>query len=317
MITKGYVCGIDVGSEKLDVALYRNAKFIRVWTVENSIEGITELVKELRPLSPKLAVMESTGGYEVACSYQLHDAGIPISVVNPQQARSFAKSMGKRAKQDTIDAKMLAEFGVRGDLKPKQLKSKEKRAFAAILERRQDLVKMRTSEKNRLETGHDVTTSNIEAHIDVLTQWIKEMEAQMRDMAKTIPDWVETAEILSSMPGIGDISKFTLLSEMEELGALTGKEITALAGLVPYNHDSGKLKGRRMCSGGRENVRTILYNACLSAIVHAEPLRNFYQKKRAEGKVFKVAMVAAMRKLLTILNAMVRDRKPFQLAVEG
>lgn len=313
MITEGYVCGIDVSAAKLDVALYCDKQFVREWVVENTEEGVAALVHELRQVQPKLTVMEATGGYEELALYRIHEATLSVARVNPRHTHYFGISMGLLAKQDNIDARVLAEYGIRTDVQPSTLKDLENRAFSAALERRRQLVGMRTAEMNRSKQSHFTVRAKIQRHIDWLTQEIEDCEKEMRNLVKKMPVWNDNADTLKTAKGVGDIVAFTLLADLPELGTLTAKKIAALVGLAPYNDDSGKRKGYRSCRGGRAHVRTILYNATLSAIRSAGPIRQFYTKKKAEGKPSKVAIVAAMRKLLTILNAMMRDQKCFKL----
>jgi len=313
MITEGYVCGIDVSAAKLDVALYCDKQFVREWVVENTEEGVAALVHELRQVQPKLTVMEATGGYEELALYRIHEATLSVARVNPRHTHYFGISMGLLAKQDNIDARLLAEYGIRTDVQPSTLKDVENLAFSAALERRRQLVDMRTAEINRSKQSHFTVRAKIKRHIDWLTQEIDDCEKEMRDLVKKMPVWNDNADTLKTAKGVGDIVAFTLLADLPELGTLTAKKIAALVGLAPYNDDSGKRKGYRSCRGGRAHVRTILYNATLSAIRSAGPIRQFYTKKKAEGKPSKVAIVAAMRKLLTILNAMMRDQTCFKL----
>jgi transposase len=313
MITEGYVCGIDVSAKKLDVALYCDKKFIREWVVENTEEGVAALVHELRQVQSKLTVMEATGGYEELALYRIYEAGLSVARVNPRHTHHFGISMGLLAKQDNIDARVLAEYGIRTDVQPSTLKDMENRAFSAALERRRQLVIMCTAEKNRLKQSHFTVRAKIQRHIDWLTNEITGCEREMHDLVKKMPVWTDNADTLKTAKGVGDIVAFTLLADLPELGTLTAKKIAALVGIAPYNDDSGKRKGYRSCRGGRANVRTILYNATMSATRCQGPIRQFYMKKKAEGKPFKVAIVAAMRKLLTILNAMMRDQKCFRL----
>lgn len=312
MITEGYVCGIDVSSIKLDVALYCDTKFIRLWTVKNNEAGIMELVRELQPVQPKLVVLESTGGYEKEATYRIYEAGMKVAVVNPRHTHHFAKSLGHLAKQDSIDARMLAEYAIRTDVKESVLKDDETRAFSATLSRRRELVDMRTAEMNRLKLCHIKVGGQIRRHIEWLTREIEDCEKEMRGLVNNMPVWKANVDILKSAIGVADTVSFTLLAYLPELGQLTAKEIAALVGVAPYNDDSGKRTGKRSCRGGRANVRTILYNATLAAIRCAGPIKEFYSKKKAEGKPSKVAIVAAMRKLVIILNAMLRDQKKFQ-----
>jgi transposase len=315
MITEGYVCGVDVGAARLDVALYCDKKFSRAWVVENNEAGITDLVRELSQVQPKLVVIEATGGYEKEVTYRIYEAELKIAVVNPRHTRHFAQSLGVLAKQDTIDARVLAEYGVRTDVEASVLKDEESRVFSATLARRRELVVMRTAEMNRLKLSHVKVRGQIRRHIEWLTREIEDCEKEARSLVKKMPVWKANADILKSAKGVADTVAFTLLADLPELGKLTAKKINALVGVAPYNDDSGKRTGKRFCRGGRASVRTILYNATLSAIRCTGPIKDFYNKKKAEGKPSKVAIVAAMRKLLTILNAMLRDNKPFQAAV--
>jgi transposase len=279
------------------------------------MEGIEQLLAQMRRRPAALIVVEATGGYEVPLLAALAEAGLPVVRINPRQLRSFATAVGELAKTDTIDARMIARFAhdVRPDVRP--LPTKEQRLFADLAARRRQLVALRTAELNRRKkTSNQQLLSSIDAVLAVLQEQIAILDRQLAILVATDEHWQQRDKILQSVPGVAAVTSHVLLADLPELGQLDHKPLAKLVGLAPLNRDSGKLRGRRMILAGRRTVRTALYMAALSASRFNPQIRRFYQKLRQAGKPFKVAIAACMRKLLTVLNAMIRDnttwRKP-------
>jgi transposase len=275
----------------------------------------------LKPLGVALVVMEATGGYEAALACALQAAGLPVAVVNPRQARDFAKSMGQLAKTDRIDARMLAEFAAvlvrRDDLASliRPLADAQQQALAAMVTRRRQLVTMMLSERQRLQLAIAVIRPSIEAMIEAIRKQLDDVEAQMVSHVQT--HYAELDKLLRSASGIGPVASATLIAELPELGKLNRREIAALVGVAPMANDSGNSKGRRRVQGGRFEIRRVLYMATLTAARHNPAIKVFYDRLLAAGKLPKVALVACMRKLLTTLNAMVKTNKPWDKSLHG
>lgn len=299
--------GIDVAKAKLDVFVNEQA-----WQVTNDLNGFRELVERLNALAPSLIVLESTGGYESLVLSELYTAGLPVARVNPGRVREFAKSIGQLAKTDRLDAQILARFAelVRPALAI--LPDPQQQQLAALVNRRRQLLEMRVAEQNRLETAPKKLREGIRAHIRWLSEEIDRLEQDMDDFIQNTPLWREKDELLKSVPGIGPVTARTLLSELPELGQLDRKEIAALVGVAPFNHDSGHLRGKRHIRGGRTAVRSVLYMATLASTRFNPVIQSFYEHLLQQGKEKKVALVACMRKLLTILNAILRSRQPWR-----
>lgn len=279
----------------------------------NDTEGIVALVDLLKDSGVERIVVEATGGYETAVASALAVAGLPVVVVNPKQVRDFAKAMGHFAKTDRLDAKVLALFAER--IKPplRALPDEAQRALADVLGRRTQLVVMRAQEKARLATVAAVARKNVEQHIAWLDKCIVKLEADLGDRLRKSPLWCSKATLLDSVPGVGDVTTFSLLAQLPELGMLNRQKIAALVGLAPFSDDSGKRKGVRYIRGGRADVRCALYMATLSAIKHNPPIKAMYDRLIKVGKPFKLAMTACMRKLLTILNAMLKTNQTWKI----
>jgi transposase len=284
----------------------------RTWQVERGEAAIASLVAELRSCSPRLIVLEATGGLEAALTAALATAGLPVVVVNPRQARDFAKATGRLAKTDILDARVLARFGE--TLKPpvRPLKEAETQALEALLTRRRQIVEMLTMEKNRLHTAVKPVRRDITAHIDWLSKRLKDVDGDLKAAIEATDFWRLKDEIIRSVPGAGRVLSVTLLASLPELGTLNRRQIAALVGVAPLNCDSGTLKGSRHIWGGRAAVRTTLYMATIAAIRCNPVIAAFHRRLRAAGKKPKVAITACMRKLLTILNAMLRSNTPWQ-----
>ncbi|MEW6636836.1 MAG: IS110 family transposase [Actinomycetota bacterium] len=298
--------GVDVSKGRLDVALRPKG---RRFSVANDPEGIEELVSRLARERVALAVLESTGGYERPAAASLAASGVPVAVVNPRQARDFAKATGTLAKTDRIDAESLARFAeaVRPD--PRALPDEEALLLGEILGRRGQLIVMLVAERNRLSaTVSEPVKRRIRAHVGWLEKELKRTDRELEEAIEASPTWRENEALLRSVPGVGPALARTLLAELPELGTLTHKRLSALVGVAPFARDSGKMRGKREVWGGRARVRTALYMGAMVASRHNPLIREFYERLVSSGKPKKVALVACMRKLLAILNAMMRDR---------
>lgn len=301
--------GIDVSKAQLDVALYPRTE---QWAVANDEPGITSLVARLREVQPQLIVLEATGGLEVPVTAALAAASLPVVVVNPRHVRDFAKATGQLAKTDRLSARVLAHFAqaIRPALRP--LPDRPTQELSALLTRRRQLLDMLAAEKHRLGSAPRVIGPDIQAHIRWLERRLAELDDTMARAIRASPVWRERDELLQSTPGVGPVLARTLLAQLPELGTLNRKEIAALVGVAPFNRDSGTLRGKRTVWGGRAAVRAVLYMSTLVAVRHNPVLKAFYERLQAAGKAPKVALTACMRKLLTILNAMLKHRRPWQ-----
>lgn len=301
--------GIDVSKASLDIA--EGSDGAR-WRVDRDQRGITELVERLRALDPALVVLEATGGLEDLPVAALLAAGVAVAVMNPRQVRDFAKSSGKLAKTDALDASMLALYAERMQPEPRPLPDEEAKALESMVTRRRQLVEMLTAEKNRLGTARPGVQAGIREHIRWLEEELKQLDQELQAQLQASPSWREKEELLRSAPGVGPVLAATLVAELPELGALNRKQIAALVGVAPLNRDSGTLRGTRTVWGGRATVRGALYMATLVATRFNPVIQAFYQRLLAIGKKKKLALTACMRKLLTILNAMMKHRTPWQ-----
>lgn len=307
---KDLVVGIDISKDKLDIGVVPTSE---KWSVPNEVDGLGELACKLSDLSPKLVVMEATGGLERPVRSVLEQAGLPCAVVNPRQIRDFAKSMGILAKTDSLDALVLAKFGEKVEPEVRPGKDKETQELEAIVTRRRQLIGILTAEKNRLgQAASAGMRTNILEHISWIEECLKDLDKDMRRRIKDLPEWREKGKIIQSVPGVGPVTLCALLALFPELGKLSRKQIAALAGLAPFNRDSGKFRGQRRIWGGRAPVRSALYMAALSAIRWNPVLKTFYNRLIEAGKKKKVAITACMRKLLIILNSMVRSGSMWQ-----
>ena len=297
--------GIDVSKEKLDVAVRPMGEFMSFSNNEDGISCVFDFVKSF---SPSLIVLEATGGLETAVVGMLADKGLPVVVINPRQVRDFAKATGKLAKTDAIDAHLIARFGeaVRPELR--LLKDQEAQKLTALITRRRQIVEMITAEKNRLNTAPKWTSKNIQTNISWLEKCLKKVDKDLKNLLKKSPVWREKDEILQSTPGVGPVLSMTLLSGLPELGNLNRKEIAALVGVAPLNRDSGLFRGKRRIWGGRANIRSVLYMSATCAMRFNPAIKIFYERLRLGGKLHKVAITACMRKLLVILNTMIKNR---------
>ena len=297
--------GVDVAASELVVGVLPTGE---VWQVANDPGGISELKDRVVELSPALIVLEASGGYEAEVAGELTDAGMPVVVINPRQTREFARSTGRLAKTDTIDALALARFGqaVKPEVRP--LPKKSEKELRALVDRRRQIVGMITAERNRLPKATVYVRRQIERHIAWLQMQQDDLGRDLDQLIKSSPIWRARDDLLRSVPGIGPVASSVLLVGLPELGRLNRKEIASLAGVAPHNRDSGRFRGKRSVWGGRAHVRSALYMATLVACRYNPVIRAFYRRLCGAGKPKKVALVASMRKLLTILNVMVRDQ---------
>ncbi len=300
------VIGIDVGKAKHDVNVV-GKKRVREWA--NDPAGREQLSEWVVKQEPKLVVLEATGGYEAALVSELLEREIEVAIVNPTRVRAFARAEGLLAKTDKIDARMIARFGALMKPKPQARREQAQVELSQWVTRRRQVVEMRVAEKNRLDTAPAGIRSDIERHIEWMTTEIEALERLINQAIIDNPVWREIARRLDTAPGIGPITASTLVAELPELGHLNRQKIAALVGVAPFNRDSGKWRGKRHIFGGRSAVRSVLYMATLSAITHNPVIKTFYQRLLAKGKLKKVALTACMRKLLVILNAMVKSER--------
>ena len=307
MLTPAQIVGIDVSKKKADVYFLTDKQHL---TLE--VSSYQDFVKQLKKTPPCLVVMEATGGYERLLAGLLAAAGIPLAVVNPRQVRDFAKATNQFAKTDAIDARIIALFAEAVKVQAKPLVDQDTRVLHDIMERRRQLVAMRTAESNREQQASAAKVKrSIKTMLSVITRQLTTLDAELDDRIRKCPAWRESEELLASVPGVGTVTARTLLAEMPELGTLNRQQIAALAGLAPLNNDSGKFRGKRCIRGGRGSVRTALYMATLSAVRFNPKLKTFYQRLCATGKCCKKALTACMRKLLVVLNSILKNKTPF------
>ncbi len=297
--------GIEVSQSKLDVAVRPSQE---QWQTNNDLEGIASLVERVGSVKPSLIVIEATGGLENPVVAALLVAQRRVAVVNPRQVRDFAKATGRLAKTDRLDAQVLAHFAQAIQPEPRPLPDEATQTLAALVARRRDLVTMLTAERNRRRTAPALIAERITKHLDWLVTELAEVDDQIQDHIEQSTQWQATAKTLRSTPGVGPVLTCTLLAKLPELGYLNRKQIAALGGVAPLNHDSGQWHGRRIIWGGRAEVRAVLYMATVSATRCNPVIKDFYERLLAAGKLKKVALTACMRKLLTILNAMVKNK---------
>lgn len=306
--------GIDVSKVWLDVAVHEQKETDRV---SNDDVGIPGLVRRLKKLKPTLIVLEPSGGLEMLVVAELSRAGFPVAVVNAKRVRDFAKATGQIAKTDKLDARVLAHFAAAIRPKVRSLRSEEEEQLSALLTRRRQILDMLTVEKNRRVTVRAKMRSDLEAHIHWLSNNLKDLDEEIEDFVKGSPLCKEKDALLQSVPGVGPVTSATMLGMLPELGLLNRQEIAALVGVAPVNKDSGRKQGKRRIYGGRGDVRSVLYMAALSATKHNPFIRTFYERLIKHGKEKKVALTACMRKLLVILNAMLRTNLPWRSLAAG
>jgi len=295
--------GIDVSQATLDVAVYPQGDH---WQTSNDEVGIGALVERVKAVAPTLIVLEASGGYELAVLATLGSHGLPVVAVNPRQVRDFARSTGRLAKTDALDAQVLAQFAavVQPELRP--LADAATRELAALLARRRQLVQMRTAESNRVARAVEAVRPEIREHLRYLDKRIRELDRELHDRLRRSPLWRAKDDLLRSVPGVEPVLSTTLLGEVPELGTLGHKQLAALIGVAPLNRDSGRMRGRRTVWGGRARVRAVLYMAAATAIRHNPACRALYERLTRAGKAHQVAIIACMHKLLRICNAIVR-----------
>jgi transposase len=296
--------GIDVSKERLDVATSAG----REWSCANREGDFTQLIDELKGLPVELIVLEASGGYEGAVVGSLAAVKLPVIVVNPRQVRDFAKACGKLAKTDRIDAQMLARFAQAVKPELRALKDEQTQALDALLQRRKQILAMLVAERQRLQRAAQNVRTDIREHINFLARRLKEADRALDELMRGSPLWREREELFKAVKGVGPQTLRTLCASLPELGQLNRRKIAALVGVAPYNCDSGTMRGRRICWGGRAEVRCALYMAAVTAVRCNPVIRAFYERLLNAGKAKKSALTACMRKLLTILNAMARDR---------
>lgn len=301
--------GIDVSKTHLEVAVWGSKD---TWQVENSDKGFSNLLERLKGLRPTLVVLEATGGLELPVVTELAWAQIPVAVVNPKRIRDFARSIGQWAKTDKLDAQVIAHFGQAVRPEVRGLPTEEQEQLTALLTRRRQLIEMLTAERNRLHSTRPAMRKNVRQHIDWLEKAQQDLNDDIDGLIQASPLWQAKAEILRSAPGVGPVTSATLLAALPELGTLNRQKIAALVGVAPVNKDSARKRGKRRVFGGRATVRSILYMAALSATKFNPKIKSFYERLLKAGKEKKVALTACMRKLITILNAMLRHKQCWQ-----
>jgi len=302
--------GIDVSKDRLDVAA--NTASLAPFHVGRDHAGLADLAERLKPLAPELIALEATGGFETVAAAALVAAGLPVVIVNPAQVRAFAKALGKRAKTDPIDAGVIARFveATKPELRP--LADAETEALADLVARRRQIVAMIGAENQRLKRASSRTAKSIKRLLRALEKELSDMDLDIDDSIRRSPNWLEKVELLKSVPGIGDQIARTLIAELPELGTLDRRQIAALVGLAPWTRQSGQWRGKSFIGGGRAAVRTALYMGALVAARHNPGLKTFRDRLIAHGKPKLVALIAVARKLITILNAIIRDHQPWR-----
>ena len=301
--------GLDVSKQHLDVAVRpQNRHFVN----SNDDRGIKQLVKRLAALKPELIVLEASGGYEFLVTAALAEAQLPVALLNPQAVRKFAGATGKLAKTDKIDAQVLAHFAEALRPEPRPLPDQALQVLKAALQRRLQVVKMIGQEKNRLEkTFIPSVRQDIQEHLAWLQKRLKELDRDLNDQIRQSPLWRDRDRLYQSVPGIGPVVSRAVIAQLPEIGTLSGKKAAALVGVAPFNRDSGRFRGKRMIRGGRSYLRNMLYMAAVVASQWNPVIRAFYQRLLAAGKSPKLALTACIRKLVLILNAMVKNNQPW------
>jgi transposase len=301
--------GIDISKTQMDVAIWDSEE---AWEIQNDAEGWQELVEKAKELKPILIVVEASGGIEQPIVAELYLEKLPVAIVNPTRVRNFARSTGQLAKTDKLDARLIAHFAqaVRPQVRP--LRTAEQNHLNALVTRRRQVVQILTAEKNRRTTTYSTLRTRLWQHIDWLEAEVKALDEEIEQYIQECPSWRKNAALLRSVPGVGPVTASTLLAELPELGTRNRQQIAALVGVAPLNKDSGKMRGKRRVFGGRAPVRRALYMATLVATQANPVIRTFYEHLLAQGKEKKVALTACMRKLLVILNSMIRNQQPWR-----
>jgi len=308
---QGYYVGIDVAKASLDVVVHGTGQH---WSFANSDADIAKLVARLAALPASLVVLEATGGLETAVAAALAAARLPTRIINPRQIRDHARSMGQLAKTDRLDAQAIAHYAAVVRPEPRPLPDEQAAELGGLIARRRQVIKMLTAEKNRKATAVKRVQQGIQTHIDCLNRELADINRSLSDEIRNSPLWREKDGLLRSVPGVGPTLSATLLADLPELGTLNRRRIAALVGVAPLSRDSGTMRGRRTVWGGRAHIRTVLYMATVAATRYNPAIRSFYQRLCAAGKARKVALTACMRKLLTILNAMLQHGKVWSTA---
>jgi transposase len=304
--------GVDVAKDKLDVHVRPTGE---AFVVARDHKGLTELVERLRVLTPGLVLLEATGGFERMAAAALAGAQLPLVVVNPRQIRDFARASGRLAKTDAIDAEVIARFGEAIRPEPRPVPTAEAQALDEMVGRRRQILEMIVAENARKRaTANKRIVREIERHLTYLQKLLDELDTDMDGAIRSSPAWRETEDLITSVPGVAKRTARTLIAELPELGRLSRRQIASLVGVAPVNRDSGKMRGKRTIKGGRAQVRSALYMAALSAARCNPALKPAYQRLRAAGKPAKLALIAIARRLLVILNAIVRDQTPWRTA---
>lgn len=314
--TKNGYIGIDIGKDHLHVAI--GSECTKVLKISNSHEAVTQLIEKLKELEPALVVMEPTGGYEIPLAGSLCAAGLKVAVINGRQIRHLAQAMGKLAKDDAIDARMIALFGEKLRPEPRALHSEETMRLDALVRRRKQIQEILIAEKHRLRMALVLDERrSLERHVDYLEADFRTLEKELKKVIESGPAWLAKEQLLRSVPGVGKILAATLLGGLPELGTLSRGQIAALVGVAPMNHDSGKMRGERHIRGGRADLRTTLYMATCAAVYkgYNPLLAEYYARLTASGKLPMVALVACMRKLLVVLNSMARSNTHWRLSL--
>jgi transposase len=306
--------GIDVSKDQLDVACRPEPTR---WRVANDSAGVAQCLSQLRQLKPAIIVLEATGGWQCSLVAALAVAKLSFAVVNPRQIRDFAKATGQLAKTDALDAGVIAHFAEAVRPTPRPLPDETTQQLDALLQRRRQLLEMVVAERHRAALAHPTVRDSLARHIDYLQRLITETDEEVATIIRTSPAWREKDDLLQSAPGIGPVLSATLQAALPELGVLNQREIAKLVGVAPLNDDSGKRSGARHIRGGRAEVRAVLYMATLTATRFNPVINTFYQRLLARGKAQKVAITAAMRKFLTILNAMVKTQTPWNARLKN
>ena len=304
--------GIDVSKDRLDVHVRPSGQTL---TAARDSTGLQQLVGSLRKLAPALIVLEATGGFEITVAAALASAGLPLAVVNPRQIRDFARATGRLAKTDALDAQVIALFAERIRPEPRPLADADSQNLAELIARRRQVVEMIGMETNRLYQVRNARVQRmLRTTVNTLTAQLAELDRDIDDTIKRSPVWRAADNLLTSVPGIGDVTAHTLIADLPELGQLDRRRLAALVGVAPINRDSGQMRGKRTIAGGRSDVRNALYMATLSAIRWNPIISQHYKSLVERGRPKKVALVACMRRLLGILNAIMRTNTPWQCA---
>ena len=311
-MNKGTFIGVDIAKDSFEFVAYGDD---RHFNMSNDGTGIRQAVEQIQKLSPELVVLEATGGYEHPLVAALSIAKLPVVVINPRQVRDFAKATGQLAKTDAIDAAVLAQFAavIKPDLRP--IADADMLLLKEVVSRRQQLVEMLVAERNRMGIAHNPSVkADIQAHIDWLRKRLNEADGELRRQIKESPVWRAKDDLLRTVPGVGPMTSVALLANLPELGRLNRHQIAALVGVAPFNRDSGMMRGKRAVWGGRSSLKAILYMAALSATKWNPAIKTFYERLCASGKPKKVALTACMRKLLIVLNSMMKNNTAWRCA---